>query len=350
MFRPMLLRMLCLLLCLFSAESLAQSKTFQNPLLVSAGADPHIVFHDGWYYMTYTTGRDIQIRKSRSLATLDHAETRVVFQPSGEASCCHVWAPEFHLLEGPSGKRWYLYFTAGPSNCCAEQRMHVAESVSEDPMGPYVLRGKIADPQHDFWAIDASVVQAKDRLYLVYSGTPEDHMPYEKPQRIYIAEMENPWTLKTGRVEISAPDLIWERIGGPVNEGPIALYHDNQIFLAFSGSGCWTDDYALGMLKASVDADLLNPVSWTKLPEPLLERNDAGQVYGPGHNGFFKSPDGTEDWVVYHANPAPGQQCGESRVARAQKITWDEQGLPVFGAAVPLWTDLPLPAGDPGAP
>ncbi|GGJ42765.1 glycoside hydrolase family 43 protein [Deinococcus roseus] len=338
-----------LLALVLGFSSAQQAKTFSNPVLSSAGADPHIVFHEGFYYMTYTTGADIRFRKAASLAGLDQAEAVQVFQPTGDG-CCNVWAPEFHLLDGPNGKHWYLYYTAGPEKCCSEQRMYVAESASTDPMGPYTLKGKVFDAQHDFWSIDASILKAEGKLYLIYSGTPQDHMPYEKPQNIYIASMENPWTLSSERSEISTPSLFWEMQGAAVNEGPVVLYHNDDLFLAFSGSGCWTDDYKLGLLKANVHANLLDPASWMKLPDPVLTRSDANQAFGPGHNGFFKSPDGTEDWVVYHANAFPGQQCGGARLARAQKITWGADGLPIFGTPDPLWVDVPLPSGDPGLP
>jgi GH43 family beta-xylosidase len=51
-------------------------------------------------------------------------------------------------------------------------------------------------------------------------------------------------------------------------------------------------------------------------------------VYAPGHNGFFKSPDGTEDWIVYHANNSASGGCDMNRSTRAQKFTWNPDGTP----------------------
>ena len=62
------------------------------------------------------------------------------------------------------------------------------------------------------------------------------------------------------RVGISKPELPWETIGDlpakqpggithlNVNEGPEVLQHDHKIFVAYSASACWTDNYALGLL------------------------------------------------------------------------------------------------------
>lgn len=324
-----------------------QAGTFTNPL-VSSGADPQLTTFEGNYYLTYTTGSDIRVRQAESLSRLNAAEEAVIWTDTEAARCCNVWAPELHRLEQPQGWRWYVYYTAGPVDCCAEQRMFVLESEGDDPLGPYHYKGRLFDPAHDFWAIDPTVFTVDKTSYVVWSGTPRDNMPYEKPQYLYIATLQNPWTLQGPRTEISRPDYAWEKVEGDVNEGPAVLQHGDKLFLAFSGSGCWTDDYAVGLLVADSGADLLDPASWRKLPEPRLTRSDEAEAFGPGHNAFFTSPDGTEDWLIYHANPLAGLGCGGVRAPRAQRITWGEDGLPVFGKPAPLTKPLPLPSGDPG--
>ncbi len=63
-----------------------------------------------------------------------------------------------------------------------------------------------------------------------------------------------------------------------------------------------------------------------------------------GHNSFFTSPDGTENWILYHANSKPGQGCGRFRSPRAQKFTWAKDGKPVFGGPVKEAMALPIPS------
>jgi GH43 family beta-xylosidase len=67
-------------------------------------------------------------------------------------------------------------------------------------------------------------------------------------------------------------------------------------------------------------------------------------VYAPGHNSFFKSPDGTEDWILYHANSAPGQGCGRNRSPRAQRFTWNSDGTPNFSEPVKTGVQVPVPS------
>jgi GH43 family beta-xylosidase len=94
---------------------------------------------------------------------------------------------------------------------------------------------------------------------------------------------------------------------------------------------------------ADASADLLDPASWTKSEQPVFVKNPSGQAYAPGHNGFFKSPSGEEDWLVYHANAVPGQGCGSSRSMRMQKFTWKNDGTPDFGIPAALGSSIPIP-------
>jgi GH43 family beta-xylosidase len=91
---------------------------------------------------------------------------------------------------------------------------------------------------------------------------------------------------------------------------------------------------------------LTDSKSWKKSKTPVFVKNPEGQAFGPGHNGFFKSADGKEDWIIYHANPKTGQGCGGSRSARIQKISWRSDGTPDFGKPVPLTEEIAGPAGE----
>jgi hypothetical protein len=70
-------------------------------------------------------------------------------------------------------------------------------------------------------------------------------------------------------------------------------------------------------------------------------------VYGPGHDGFFQSPDGSEDWIVYHANPSSSQSRGTARTTRIQKTTWNADGSPNLGVPVATGTAQTVPSGEP---
>jgi GH43 family beta-xylosidase len=98
------------------------------------------------------------------------------------------------------------------------------------------------------------------------------------------------------------------------------------------------------MLSTDASSNLLDSASWQKYPQPVFKKSLENGVYAPGHNSFFKSPDGSEDWILYHANAAPNQGCGKHRSPRAQKFTWNSDGSPNFGVPVKAGDPLPAPA------
>ncbi|MDG4831599.1 family 43 glycosylhydrolase [Solwaraspora sp. WMMD1047] len=314
--------------------------TFTNPIKRN-GPDPWLRYHNGYYYLATTTWNStITMRRSATLAGLASAAEQVIFNLAGRPNgCCNMWAPEFHLINGPNGPRWYFYYTAGQnvSDFNPTQRLHVLESAGTDPMGPYTFR---ADLGND-WQLDASILTVNNRLYLM--GTYNAGGSYG--QSLFITPMSNPWTLSGNRVRLSSPTLSWERQTHPVNEGPEPLYRNGRTMIVYSASACWGPDYKLGLLTFT-GSDPLNPAHWTKAPNPVFQRNDANGVYAPGHNGFFTSPDGTEDWIVYHANDSAGGGCDMNRSTRAQRFTWNADGTPNFGAPARLGVQLTAPSGE----
>lgn len=333
--------------CFFVMKSKAQqSKTFSNPLL-PAGADPWCIYKDGYYYYTHTTGKNITLWKTKSIADLKTAEKKIVFTPPATGpNSKELWAPEIHWLQG----KWYIYFAAD-SGRNESHRLWVLENSSADPLkGKWIMKGKLTTPD-DKWSIDGTVYNHNGQLYLLWSGWEGD---VNFQQNIYICAMSNPWTATGHRVKISSPQLDWETHGDlnnpndvphvNVNEGPQILAKNEKLFLIYSASGCWTEYYSLGMLTANANSNLMDTASWKKKHQPVFTKSEENKVYAPGHNSFFKSPDGKEDWILYHANSKPGQGCGRQRTPRAQKFTWTADGIPEFGVPVSTGTILLIPS------
>lgn len=317
--------------------------TFYNPLNPVDGADPWLVFYDGNYYMTSTQWGSIRMWKSPTIAGLATVKPVLIWADSNSSRCCNVWAPEFHLLDGPDGQRWYLYYSAGTDATLDNQRTYVLESSGADPLGPYTFKGRIYDATHDGWAIDGSILKMDGgKLYFLFS-TFED-----QTQNLYIAPMSSPLKISGSRVRISTPTEKWEQQPDPVNEGPEALQHDGKTFIIYSASACSGPDYKLGMLTLT-GSDPLDAAAWVKHPEPVFQRSDANGVYAPGHNGFFTSPDGKENWIVYHANAEARDGCSATRTTRVQKFSWNADGTPSFGTPLPLDTAIAPPSGERGA-
>ena len=317
--------------------------TFTNPLLQS-GPDPWVVQHDDWYYVTHTTGRNLRLYRTKKMSELADAEVKTVWTaPTTGMNSKEIWAPEIHFLND----KWYFYYAADDGNN-ENHRMWVLENESADPFtGTWVDKGELELPGNK-WAIDGTAFEHNGQLYYLWSGWAGDE---NIRQDIYITKMANPWTAEGERILLSSPELDWELKGvtpttPAINEAPQYLFNEGKHFIIYSASGCWTDEYSLGMLTASQSADIMDANSWTKSTDPIFEKDPAAQAYGPGHNSFFKSPDGTEDWIIYHANPESGQGCGINRSPRMQEFTWTQDGFPEFGQPADLGAAIPVPSGE----
>ncbi|HEY9256830.1 glycoside hydrolase family 43 protein [Chitinophaga sp.] len=335
-----LLSGICLLLISAVCHAARPDTTgvFTNPLLGS-GPDPWVIQQDGMYYYSNTTGHNLVIRKTAAMSALGQAKEVVVWTPPAKGpNARDIWAPELHRLD----HKWYLYYTAGSSESIHPQHTFVLENTAQDPTtGTWTDKGQIRDTAANYFAIDGTVFTHKGKNYFIWSG----HNGKDNIQRLYIARMANPWTLLSPRVEIAAPQYGWEQNG--VNEGPEILKNaKGEVYLIFSACGCWTENYTLGIMFLKHDADPLQPQSWTKAAEPVLQSKPENGAYAPGHNGFFKSPDGKEDWIIYHANSHAGEGCGQKRNPRMQRVNWKADGSPDFGEPVKINTAIKNPSGE----
>jgi len=314
------------------------ARTFTNPLKEN-GPDPWIIRHGGQYYYTNTMGQNITLWKSPTLEGVQAAPGAVVWTPpvTGPNST-QIWAPELHFLGG----KWYLYYTATDRAKAGDTSRYVfvLENASADPTtGTWVDKGRV---NTKYSGLDGTVFEHGKRRYFVYSA-------YVGPQSVLaIAPMTNPWTIEAAKeTTIAAPTLDWEKGGGrQILEGPEFLAgKKGQLFLVYSASACWDDNYSLGMLTAQPGADPLRAASWVKSPQPVFHPSAETGVWGTGHNGFTTSPDGRENWLIYHAKAAADGKC-EGRSSRAQRFTWRPDGSPDFGVPAALATPQAVPSGE----
>lgn len=317
--------------------------TFTNPLL-SSGADPWVIQNDTTYYYMNTLGDHLAIWATGRMSTLGSVSPVTIWVPPATGLYSKdIWAPELHLFNG----KWYMYFAADNGNN-ANHRIYVLENDGADPLSAgWTFKGKIADTTADRWAIDASAFQYNGNMYLIWSGWADT---VNVAQNIYIAQLSDPLTITGQRVLISAPTQSWEKQGAPpaVNEGPEALINptSGQLFLTYSASGCWTDNYCLGLLTLRQGGDPLNPSDWTKSADPVFSTDAASSAYAPGHNGFFISRDGKQNWLIYHANSTAGEGCGNARSPRIQSFSWNSDGTPTFGMPAKIDSLMAVPGGE----
>ena len=333
-----------LLFWILSLPALAQQQqTFTNPIK-SSGPDPWVWQDNGWYYYMNTTGRNLTLWRTKNMADLATAESKVIYTPpTGTAYSRDLWAPEIHRIANRRGKAsWHIYVAADSLNNFSH-RIWVLENKSSDPFdGQWVMKGKLTDPG-DHWAIDLTVLQHKGKLYAAWSGWEGSQ---NGRQDIYIARLKNPWTMTGDRVKIAQPEYPWEMHGKTpeawqkngelplilVNEGPEFLQNGKKTFIVYSANACWLD-YCMGLLEHT-GGSFMKAKNWRKNPQPVFTQSPENGVWAPGHGGFFTTDSGRKNWMIYHANPTETDGCGNKRAPHIQPFLWHPDGTPNFGRPV----------------
>ncbi|WP_250463328.1 glycoside hydrolase family 43 protein [Microbulbifer litoralis] len=316
---------------LISTAVMAGGKSGSDPsYLIAQRADPWVFRHtDGYYYFIATAPEydRIELRRATTIAGLAGAEAEVVWRKhmSGPMSA-HIWAPELHRIDGA----WYIYFAAGEAGDPWKIRMYALRNDTANPQqGQWQEMGRIATPVDSF-SLDATSFTHRDKRYLVWAQYDAEG---SRGSALLMAEMASPTEIRLPVITLSEPTLDWETIGHKVNEGPAVLKRNGRVFISYSASA--TDhNYAMGLLWADVDAELMDTQSWHKSPQPVFSTNAALQRFGPGHNSFTVAEDGETDLVVYHARnyrELKGSPLSDpNRHTRVRELYWDERGMPDF--------------------
>lgn len=315
-----------------NAQKLKKNQ-FNNPIAWQR-ADPFVTkAADGTYYFIATAPEydRIEIRSSKTINGIKEAKPVVVWRkhdkgPMGN----HIWAPEMHRIDG----KWYIYFAAGSAEEKWSIHKYALSNPSEDPTkGEWKEEGQIKS-NVDIFSLDATTFQLKGQRYFIWVDRASDKVVNTG---LFIAKMTSPTTLDNKQVVITQPEYPWEMHKFKVNEGPAVLIRNGKVFVTFSASA--TDsNYCIGLLWADLGADLLDPASWHKLPEPVFFTNESLKRFGPGHNSFTVAEDGKTDIMIYHARDYK-EIVGDplydpNRHTSARILKWTKDGMPDFGQNV----------------
>ncbi len=331
---------ICFLLVVPILKAPAQATSqYRSPLVLGSQADPMMMTYGGMYYLYVNDSMNSdRVHITSSLAGMSSSSDPVLATPPagsgiGASSCFYI----FHW-----NNHWYQY--------CADSVGGFAyESATDDPQSAYTFLGRLPVPTglvgYAEWPI-----QVGSQLYMLFTDAGSGSQVGCK-WCIYAAQFSDPVTISGSWNVIAQPATSgWECGGGNcINEGGSIVVHGNNVYMLFSAGGYESPDYCVGMQTASTSSDLSQMSSWTKYPGCVISRNDSVGAYGPGSCLWFQSPDGTQDWVVYHVKTTTTIDfTGEDRRLEAQQVSWDANGNPVFGQPYALGTYRPLPSGDPG--
>lgn len=357
----------------------SRSQTFTNPIM--SGADPFLFEKDGYFYLVKTASTKLQLFKAASLAELATVSPMTVFVLTDGNN---LWSPEVHYFSeaeaGAGNDGWYCFIgytehvTEG-SSMSERQRQYVLKCLDEDdnlfgqwgdPVTGEAQPRRITNPDDpDFnlntFCAGSSKMVINGRPYMTYvtefnrgvEGN-EGNLADEFHQEIMITAMDNPWTYRGTSVSICVSEYAWERYGHQLSEtsdgtwmtfpavveGASPVYYtdsngEEQVYLMYTGSGYWTQWYALGYLKLVNKADPLNAASWKKITKtPILQKDySKNDINSCGHGSYLKI--GDQYWVAYHArlehNTTSGVYAGENdpRYAMLEPIYVDASGVTI---------------------
>jgi GH43 family beta-xylosidase len=305
--------------------------------LIRQRADPCIRRHsDGWYYFTASVPDydRIELRRARSIIGLVEAERVDVWRKPAIGPLSElVWAPEIHHGFGA----WQIYFAAAPSRAIKDDlfqhRMYVISNPAENPHEGVWSEPVRVETGIDSFCLDATTFPHRGVTYYVWA---QKHPQIDGNSNLYIARMKSAAELASVPVQLSVPDQAWERRGFSVNEGPSVIVRHGRVFLTYSASAT-DENYCMGLLQASEEADLLDPASWSKSTAPVFTSDPEYRIFGPGHNSFTQSEDGETDLLVYHARTYTkivGDPLWDpNRHTYVKALRWDSAGQPIFGRA-----------------
>jgi GH43 family beta-xylosidase len=278
--------------------------TYTNPVFPRIMADPFVLKHEGHYYAFGTgpagpNGERFPLLHSTNLVDWEQLGWALM-PPGGD----EFWAPEVAFSDGV----FYLYYSA---HGIEGRDHHLCVAVSETPTGPYRDTGQILVPDQPF-SIDPHPFRAPDGTwYLFYA---QDFLTLDGDHRVgtgvVVDQLLDMQTLAGRPQVVVRPHADWhlflsqrEMYGNVYDwhtvEGPALRLHDGLYYCFYSGGAWERENYGISYVVAE------HPLGPYRRPdgEPkaLLMHTLPGRVIGPGHNSFTHSPDGSEEWIVYHA-------------------------------------------------
>ncbi len=307
--------------------------SYTNPVFDQYFADPFVLHHEGQYYAYGTgplssDGRAFPVLRSSDLVNWKQHGWALI-PPGGD----EYWAPEVAFYDGT----FYMYYSAHGIDG-QDHQLRVA--TSRDPLGPFRDAGKVLIPDQPF-TIDAHPFQDQDgQWYLFYS---RDFLTLEDIYRvgtgIVVDRLVDMFTLAGEPWVVIRPHADWQlfkaqrTMYGAVYdwhtiEGPALRFHNGHYYCFYSGGAWEHDNYGVSYVVAD------HPMGPYQLPstgEQVLLRSAPGYLIGPGHNSFTESPNGSQEYIVYHAWD-PGMTARRMCI---DKLTWDQDTPVIHG---PTWT------------
>ena len=312
---------------IMATEQAAQKDS--NPILRSDNlADPHMIRHQGKYYLygTYLDGSMSAGSDHYDVYVSDDMYSWSKVKNIFKSNSITLWAPD--VFYDPVSKIFYMYYS---------NEMNIGIATSNSPVGPFDDQGILIEN-----AIDAHMYHEDGNYYLFYSSVDykagllniiTDRLTGKKgKENILVQRMSSPLT-KVGEPKLLLePTDDWELgLFLDINEGAWIYKHADTYYLMYSGNETMFGDYAIGYATSN------SPMGpFTKSPDNPILRTTSAQgdkpgVYSPGHHSIVRDEEGT-DWVIYHQKKSYWDVSLSGRHTSRDQLRVDDQGRLVITA------------------
>lgn len=299
-------------------------RSYTNPVYGGYLGDPFVWRHDGvWYavgsgapeaklavdelrFRAARTGR--QTRLFPLLVSEDFVTWRAAgaaLVPPDPALGDYFSAPEVAVADG----RFYLYYSVGRMNQVHQLRV----AVSERPLGPYEDTGKqLIDPFACYFSNDPHPFRDDDGCwYLFYTRDFIDAPSGWRVGGTLVADRLLDMTTLAGQeTVVLRPRFDWQRFDADrwryglrwdwhLLEGPFVCKHAGRYWCFYSGGDWETERYGVDYAVADAPLGPYDDAGGETGPRVLA--STPGQLLGPGHNSVVAGPDGSTQYLVYHA-------------------------------------------------
>ena len=225
---------------------------------------------------------------------------------------------------------FYLYYHPNGTG----KGFHIRVAASTRPEGPYQDTGTpLTDLAANPFAIDSHPFQDDDGQWYLFYAT--DFLDFDdhtfRGTALVVDRMRSMTELEGNPQVVMRAHWQWQcfersrDLGGTVAdwytlEGPTVRKRGGKYYCFYSG-GCFENDtYGVDYL---VSDHIFGP--WQEIGcerGPQFMRSIPGQVIGPGHHSIVSSPDGTQDFAVYHA----WNEAMTNRLMCVDPLLWTPDG------------------------
>ena len=323
---------------IYEIRGRVQSKKFTFPLAEGFG-DPVIFPWEGkWYFISTSDNTGdigLYIREADTVEGLfaEGVVQHLILPLDEKRELIQTfWAPEFHVI---GGKLYILFAVSGHAwgpQChllkWKEGQPLIKAESWEDPVR--VQRQDGSYLTEDGITLDMTFLRTKRQSYVVWSYRLGMWKPHDTGSMLCIATIDErePWKLTSEPVRLARPLYCWENVDNTINnEGPYAFIMDGKVYLAYSGGAANSYTYAVGLLTAREEDDLLDVSNWQKRCTPVLSFYSVEGEYGPGHNSFYEDEDGNL-MIAYHAEK---DKKSTLRCDGIRRVHFRKDGTPEFG-------------------